>query len=205
VPVPNDGGVVIGTGTATFNLPRPGRGRAASTGATFVTSTMHFGSNAFRDASVPGYELGHGFVRGRGDTPIAFIRSVDADPDRASRTFSLPGYSGHRVRFALWARTIRVRDRAGIWVSVTAADRRVIAEAGAAEGPIRGSTDWRQYHVVVDVPEEATTVTLHATLEGPGQLWTDDFDVDAAPLADPSARPTATQQKAVVATRPVLH
>jgi hypothetical protein len=39
--------------------------------------------------------------------------------------------------------------------------------------PITGTSDWRRYDVVLDVPADARQITFGAQLKGAGQLWVD--------------------------------
>ena len=40
--------------------------------------------------------------------------------------------------------------------------------------PIRGTSDWTQYDVVLDVAPDAADVAFGLLLDGPGQVWIDD-------------------------------
>ena len=45
---------------------------------------------------------------------------------------------------------------------------------------IKGTNDWKQYEVVLDVPQEGTAqVFFGAMLVGKGQMWVDDFKIEA--------------------------
>ena len=53
------------------------------------------------------------------------------------------------------------------------------------EGMIKGvnqfitsSDDWKNYSVVVDVAENATSLIYGVTLHGQGQIWFDDFNIE---------------------------
>jgi hypothetical protein len=41
--------------------------------------------------------------------------------------------------------------------------------------PVRGSTDWRDYSIVLNVPPEGIKASFGIILEGPGTVWVDDF------------------------------
>jgi hypothetical protein len=45
---------------------------------------------------------------------------------------------------------------------------------------IKGTTDWKQYEVVLDVPKEgAAQIYFGVLLAGKGQVWVDDFKFEA--------------------------
>jgi hypothetical protein len=43
--------------------------------------------------------------------------------------------------------------------------------------PIKGSSDWTQYQVVMDVPEGAADLVYGALLSGDGQVWVDSMNI----------------------------
>jgi hypothetical protein len=44
--------------------------------------------------------------------------------------------------------------------------------------PIKGTTEWKRYDVVLNVPQGATGVFLGILLDGPGQVWLNDVKVE---------------------------
>ncbi len=44
--------------------------------------------------------------------------------------------------------------------------------------PVKGTTDWRRYEVVLDVPEAALRVAFGPVLRGAGRVWADDLTLD---------------------------
>jgi hypothetical protein len=54
--------------------------------------------------------------------------------------------------------------------------------------PIKGTNDWRQFDVVLDVPnEDSTQIYFGALLSGKGQVWVDDFRFE---IVDKSVKTT---------------
>jgi hypothetical protein len=44
--------------------------------------------------------------------------------------------------------------------------------------PIKGTTDWKRYDVVLDVPPEAKALAFGLLLAGNGQIWFDDLRLE---------------------------
>ncbi|WP_345783702.1 hypothetical protein [Ureibacillus aquaedulcis] len=42
---------------------------------------------------------------------------------------------------------------------------------------ISGSTEWNQYTIVLDVPEESTSIYFGVLLIGKGKVWADNFQL----------------------------
>jgi hypothetical protein len=82
-------------------------------------------------------------------------------------------YLGRRVRLSAFLRTNGVTDWAGLWL-------RVDQKSGAntldnmQNRPIRGNTEWTEYHCVLDVPADASSLHFGVLQTGPGTTWLDD-------------------------------
>jgi hypothetical protein len=55
-----------------------------------------------------------------------------------------------------------------------------------SDRPVRGTTDWQQYEIVTDLPDEPCVIYFGPDLYGPGELWADDFQIDLAPHDAPA-------------------
>jgi hypothetical protein len=44
---------------------------------------------------------------------------------------------------------------------------------------IRGTTNWNEYSIVLDIPEESTNIAFGIMLGGRGTLWFDDVSFEA--------------------------
>jgi hypothetical protein len=98
-------------------------------------------------------------------------------------------YRGQRVRLTVYIMTADVAKGAGIGMGSLLPD--------GSQGPyddmttrlITGTNDWQKVEVVLDVPPDATTLTVGAFLYGPGQMWVDDLQFEVVgkdvPLTSP--------------------
>lgn len=87
-------------------------------------------------------------------------------------------YQGQRVRFRAWLKTSDVVGWAGVWVRVDGADDTGIAFDNMQDRPLRGTTDWTRCEVVLDIDEQAASVSFGALLSGAGTVWIDAFTID---------------------------
>ncbi|MDQ2811469.1 MAG: hypothetical protein M3Z75_06195 [Actinomycetota bacterium] len=78
-------------------------------------------------------------------------------------------YRGGRVRFSSLARACEVSDWAGLWLRVDGLNGTLIID-NMQDRPLRGSTDWTEASIVLDVPEKATTLHFGALLSGAGAI-----------------------------------
>ncbi|MCK7516664.1 MAG: hypothetical protein MZV64_02535 [Ignavibacteriales bacterium] len=42
---------------------------------------------------------------------------------------------------------------------------------------IKGTTDWKKYEIVLDIPENSTTINYGVLLGGDGKVWFDNFEL----------------------------
>lgn len=89
-------------------------------------------------------------------------------------------YLGKRVRMTGWVKTKDVSDWAGLWFRI---DEKGSNQSigfdnmkdGKKDRSIKGTTDWKQYEIVLDVPLKASNLAYGALLVGTGQIWFDDI------------------------------
>ncbi len=54
-------------------------------------------------------------------------------------------------------------------------NRRTLGFDNMLNRAVTGTTDWKQFEVVLDVPTEAVNIVIGAFLSGKGQMWADDL------------------------------
>jgi hypothetical protein len=130
----------------------------------------------------PGYAKGiDDSVRRTPDSdPAAVLMSTTADPSQMAFSDFLTAaapYHGQRIRVSGYVRTENVAQWAGLSVIVTTLDGRFFAHDNMASRPITGSTGWKRYDSVVDVPPQATNIMLGVALYHTGKVWADGFTI----------------------------
>jgi hypothetical protein len=116
--------------------------------------------------------------------PSAYIKSLESNSKgwaSDNQTFDAKLYRGKRMRFSGMVKTVDAKDWAGLWMRVEN-EQKVVAFDNMETRPIKGTTDWHPYAVVLDVPKDATTIKLGFTLSGDGEMWAANFSF--APVAD---------------------
>ena len=90
-----------------------------------------------------------------------------------------PGeYRGKRVRFSGYARADDVKDWAGLWMRVDGPGGKSLAFDNMQDRPIKGTTEWTKYEIVLDVPAQAEQIAYGVLLTGRGDVWIDDLKFD---------------------------
>jgi hypothetical protein len=116
-----------------------------------------------------------------GDTRGAkFIRNVSDDASvwgSLTQGISAQNYRGQRIRFSARIRTENVTNWAGLWMSVSRAGK-TVGFYNSFDRPIKGTTDWQQRSVVLDVPTDADVIGFGVIDSGKGQVWIDSLSLE---------------------------
>jgi len=198
------GGVAVtGIGVALVLPAANGPSPSPAAPARKVQSALpiKFSNDAFAGKSDKRFTTGidPGTKRTANSTPAGHIKSVGPpvgsdSPDylrlRAMRAKHLDVTSdsplrGKHVRLTVWIKTKDILNWGGLGFQVRNEEGRIFANDEMTDRPIKGTTDWRQYHVVADVPDEVCVIDFGCALYGTGELWTDDFQIDIAQANTP--------------------
>lgn len=87
--------------------------------------------------------------------------------------FRADHYTGKRVRFSAFVKTERAQDWAGLWMRIDNGSQQ-LAFDNMQDRSIKGTTDWKRYDVVLDVPQNATGIFFGVLLSGTGMVWLSD-------------------------------
>jgi type 1 fimbria pilin len=86
------------------------------------------------------------------------------------QNFGAAQYVGKRVRFSAAVKSEGVNDWAGLWMRVDQGSA-MLAFDNMQDRPIKGTTDWQNYAVVLDVPKDATGIAFGILLSKSGTVW----------------------------------
>jgi hypothetical protein len=92
--------------------------------------------------------------------------------------FKADTFRERRVRLSAQVKTEDVEEWAGLWMRVDGSDRAGLTFDNMQDRPIKGTTDWAPYAVVVDVPEQGQMIAAGIGLAGTGKVWIADVKFD---------------------------
>jgi hypothetical protein len=106
------------------------------------------------------------------------------------QTLSAAAYQGKRVRLTGWVKTEDANDAGGhLWMRIDGQNGMLQFDNMDGRAP-KGTTDWQEYSVVLDVPAEASTVNYGFFIGGSGKTWVNGMTIDAVSPDLPSTRLT---------------
>jgi hypothetical protein len=99
--------------------------------------------------------------------------------------FSAGQYAGERVRLRASVKSEEVADWAGLWMRVDKGATAVSFD-NMMDRPIKGTTTWQNYEVILDVPQDATAIAFGILLSKSGSVWLNSVKFESVGLDVPA-------------------
>jgi hypothetical protein len=139
------------------------------------------------------YEMGIDKGMGQDGKNAATIKSIDKEIKGFGTLMqqSKPDkYLGKRIRMSAYVKSENVKEWAGLWLRVDqVSSTRYLSFDNMQDRPIKGTTDWKKYEIVLDVPQNSSLLAYGALLSGTGQIWFDNLTFE---VVDNSVKPTSS-------------
>ncbi len=122
----------------------------------------------------------------------ALLKSAVSEPGgfgTLMQTFKADTYRGKRVRMSGYVRSEDVKNSAGLWMRVDGSRDEPLAFDNMQDRPIKGTTDWKKYEIVLDVPDSAQNIAFGLLLSGAGRTWVDDLSFEVVGKDVPTTGP----------------
>lgn len=174
-------------------------------GLTFTLFSFDLPTSWFIAGSKPkSYEMGIDKNAGQDGKNAATIKSINKEisgfgtlmqqckPDK---------YLGKRIKMTAFVKSENVANWAGLWFRVDQeGSNEPLAFDNMHDRQIKGTTEWKKYEIVIDVPNKASLLAYGALLDGTGQIWFDNITIEIVDNSTPTtgsikAKPSATQNE----------
>lgn len=99
-------------------------------------------------------------------------------------------YRGKRIQLSGWIKTEALTNWVGMWMRIDNRKRKAVAFDNMQNRPIKGTVNWKQVHIVLDVPKQAAQIAFGVLLSGKGKVWLDDLSLKTVSLRVPVTAPT---------------
>jgi hypothetical protein len=81
-------------------------------------------------------------------------------------------YLGKRIRMTGYMKSADVKSWAGFWLRVDQENsKKSLSFDNMQDRAIKGTTEWKKYEIVLDVPLNASNIAFGALLDNTGQIW----------------------------------
>jgi hypothetical protein len=97
-------------------------------------------------------------------------------------------YINQRIQLKVAIKTSNVEGRAAAWLRVnddSGIKSRVLSMDNMSARPIKGTNDWSEYALVLDVPSTATDIAYGVFLSGKGKMWVDNISIESVDASTP--------------------
>lgn len=131
------------------------------------------------DAPNPYYEVGLDHATTHNGAPAAYLKSSVPDPQGYGvlrQDASAGAYHGKRIRFSAYLRTKGIEKYSGLLLAIFSPSGNHVW--AMAKQPIVGTTDWKRYEFVVDVPRDAGLMMFGTSIQGKGAIYAADFNFE---------------------------
>jgi len=143
-------------------------------------SSYDFPTGWYKSGKTPeNYEMGIDRGAGQFGSNAGTIKSIEPKTNgwgNLMEEFSPEKFLGKKICMSAYMKTKEVTRRAAFWMRV---DKKYTGPALSFDNmgnrPIRGTTDWTKYEIVLDVPVNTCDIAFGVFLIGGGQIWFDSF------------------------------
>lgn len=109
------------------------------------------------------------FIRARTDHPSGYgtlMQEIVAD-----------NYLGKRLRLSAMLKTADA-NRAQLWMRMDGPNHKMLGFYNMDDRPVTGTTNWKRYSLVLEVPQETKGIAFGMFLDGKGEVWAEDFRLE---------------------------
>jgi len=145
-----------------------------------------------KSGSKPGvYDVGTDNLNPWGGMPSAYAASIDkagGEFGGLMQVTSAEAYRNQRVKLTGWIKTEDANDGGGhLWLRIDGQEGGRSLQFDNMDGRApKGTTDWQEYSVVLDVPPNASTLNYGFFIEGQGKIWVNGVTLNPAGSEVPS-------------------
>ncbi|MGA7712120.1 MAG: hypothetical protein WCA81_09475 [Rhizomicrobium sp.] len=126
------------------------------------------------------YDFGTEHTEGAAHSKSAFIAAKSAKPYGYGTLMQMilpDSYRGKRLRLTARIKTANA-DHAQLWMRIDGPNQKMLGFDNMDSHPVTGTTGWKRYEVVLDVPESSIAIAFGIFLNGGGKMWADDFRLE---------------------------
>jgi len=119
------------------------------------------------------YEMGGNPAASHGSESAGYIKSKVSEPEgfgTLMKRIEPDKYFGKRLRLSAYVRTEKVDGWAGLWMRIDGPEDTTLSFDNMQNRQIKGTTDWKKYEIVLDVPDNSTRISYGVLLDK-GQAW----------------------------------
>jgi hypothetical protein len=112
-------------------------------------------------------------------------------------------YAGKKIKMSGSVKSVNVTNWAGLWLRVDqAGSSQPLAFDNMQDRAIKGTTVWKKYDIVLDVPTNASMLAFGALIAGTGQIWFDNITFEVVGDAEKLTETTNSNKSSYIQAEP---
>ena len=122
------------------------------------------------------YAIGTDLLEKASGQSSAYLKSISVKPVgfvNLMQEIKASNFKGQRIRLSASVKVKFVTGWAALWLRVEDIAGRPLGFDDMSNRPIIGTSEWVQYEVVLDVPNNSDKICFGLLLSGKGQVWID--------------------------------
>ena len=122
-------------------------------------------------------------IKRSGKASVYVTSKYDENNDQAfgnvMQTVNANQFRGKRIRLSAYVKSVKAESGVMLWMRVDGMTSRALSFDNMDNRPIIGSIDWKNYDIVLDIPEGSAVIAFGVWMPGKGQFWVDDVAFEA--------------------------
>jgi hypothetical protein len=126
------------------------------------------------------YEMGIDNSIFQNGQACAFIKSKSPKENQFGtlmQTISAANYLGKRLQLSGYIKSDDVKRWCGMWMRIDGESNQQLGFDNMRDRAIKGTTAWKKYDIVLDIPANSLTINYGVLLNGDGKVWFDNFEL----------------------------
>jgi hypothetical protein len=127
---------------------------------------------------------------------VAFMKSTENKIKgfgTLMQSFSPKDYLGKKVKLSGYIRSKDLADWAGMWMRIDGEGKdnksqKMLGFDNMQDRPIKGTTDWKLYEIILEVPVDASNISYGVLTSGTGSIWMDDLQFEIVEKSVPTTK-----------------
>lgn len=146
------------------------------------------------------YEVGVDELQSWGGMPSAYVESKAGTGASGfggmMQTTSAEQYKGKRVKLTGWVKTEKADAGGHLWLRIDGKASGAMLGFDNMNGRApKGTTDWQEHSIVLDVPSEASTLNYGFFVEGTGKMWVNGLTIQPVEASVPATNMLSASSK----------
>ncbi len=149
------------------------------------------------------YDMGTDNSIYQNGTSSAFIKSKSPGSNEFGtlmQTISAENYVNKRMRLSGYIKSDNVKGWCGMWMRIDGSNHEQLGFDNMGNRPVKGTTDWNQYEIVLDIPSGSETINYGVLLGGDGEIWFDNLKLEEV---DKNVPVTSVKMRMNLSSEPV--